>query len=293
MSEALGQIDCKAPAKINILLKVLGKRPDGFHEIYSIMQAVNLFDDLSFTRIGEQVVLIECDDSDVPTGDCNTVARAFRLMKKTYSFEGGLRVRLKKRIPPGSGLGGGSSDCATTIRAICVLFEISLTGSEMARIGAAIGSDVPFFFSSGSALVRGRGEIVDNIDLPLDYSALIVVPNASVSTGDVYHGLKLGLTNEYLGNNFFVSTDIRTLADLSGLEYNDLEVAAEQCCPEIRRARQRLVACGFTRVSMSGSGSAVFTLIPFPGAESYERIKGFEWGDSRIFIVQPIRLAGV
>jgi 4-diphosphocytidyl-2-C-methyl-D-erythritol kinase len=161
----------------------------------------------------------------------------------------------------------------------------------MARIGAMVGSDVPFFFGTGSSVVRGRGEIVEHIDLPLGYIVFIVIPNAPVSTREVYDKLKIGLTNRSTGDRFSISSNIRTLADLSGLGYNDLEVVAERCCPEIREVRDTLVSRGFERVSMSGSGSAVFALIPISGSEEYERMRRSEWGDWRTFIARPILLS--
>jgi 4-diphosphocytidyl-2-C-methyl-D-erythritol kinase len=156
-----------------------------------------------------------------------------------------------------------------------------------------IGSDVPFFFSSGSAEVRGRGEIVEDVDLPLDYSVLIVFPGVPVSTRQVYASLKMDLTMSGEWDRFRVNKDITALADLLGLVENDLEESAIRCCPEVRKAREGLIARGFEHVSMSGSGSVVFALRPNRGATEREQTDAGKWGDWKVFVTQPIRLAGV
>lgn len=293
MAGIVDQVEYKAPAKINLCLKVLGKRADGFHEIFSIMQAVDLYDEISFARISGNDISIECNDPIIPTGSDNLISRAFQIMKNRYSFEGGLRVRLLKRIPPGSGLGGGSSNCAAAIRALDRIFNLGLASQEMSRIGGTIGSDVPFFFSSGSAIVTGRGEIVKNTDLPLKYSVLIVIPNVSISTHDVYSNLKLGLTRRNIRDKLRIDWDNSCLTDLMELLSNDLEEAVLESCPEVRSIRKWLTARGFEHVSMSGSGSAVFAIAPVRWVEEDTRVDQSKWGDWKVFTVQPILLTGV
>jgi 4-diphosphocytidyl-2-C-methyl-D-erythritol kinase len=293
MAGIVDQVECLAPAKINICLKVLGRRDDGFHEIFSIIQAVDLYDEMSLARTGGNNISIECNNPKIPVGADNLISRAFQIMKDRYSFDGGVRVRLLKRIPPGSGLGGGSSNCAATIRALDRIFSLRLTSQEMSRIGATIGSDVPFFFSSGSAIVTGRGEIVEDVVLPLEYSVLIVIPDVSISTHDVYSNLKLGLTWRNIRDKLKVDWDNSCLTDLVGLLSNDLEEVVLQSCPEVRRIRRWLTARGFEHVSMSGSGSAVFAIAPVRWVEEYKRSDQSKWGDWKVFAVQPIRLTGV
>lgn len=293
MAGIVDQVKYKAPAKINLCLKVLGKRADGFHEIFSIMQAVDLYDEISFARTSGNDISIECNDPKIPTGSDNLISRAFQIMKNRYSFEGGLRVRLLKRIPPGSGLGGGSSNCAAAIRALDRIFNLGLASQEMSRIGGTIGSDVPFFFSSGSAIVTGRGEIVKNTDLPLKYSVLIVIPNVSISTHDVYSNLKLGLTRRNIRDKLRIDWDNSCLTDLVELLSNDLEEVVLQSCPEVRSIRKWLTARGFEHVSMSGSGSAVFAIAPVRWVEEDKRVDQSKWGDWKVFTVQPILLTGV
>jgi 4-diphosphocytidyl-2-C-methyl-D-erythritol kinase len=293
MVEIVDQVECEAPAKINLCLKVLGKRADGFHEIFSVMQAVDLYDEISFTRTSGDDIFVECNDPEIPTGSDNLISRAFQIMKDRYSFVGGVRVRLRKRIPPGSGLGGGSSNCAAAIRALDRIFCLGLTSQEMSQIGATIGSDVPFFFSSGTAFVTGRGEIVEDINLSLEYSVLIVIPDVSISTHDVYSNLKLGLTRRNIRDKLKMDWDNSCLTDLLGLLSNDLEEVVLQSCPEVRSIRKWLTARGFEHVSMSGSGSAVFAIAPVRWVEKYKRTDQSKWGDWKVFAVQPILLTGV
>lgn len=293
MVEAVNSLDAKAPAKINLCLKILGKRPDGFHDIFSIMQAVDLFDEISFERTENSGITIDCDDPEVPQGDDNLIARAYHHMKDRYSLIDGLRVRLRKRIPIGSGLGGGSSDCATTIKVINTLFTLSLSQSEMSKIGALLGSDVPFFFSSGSAMVQGRGELVHNIEIKRDFFVVIVVPNVHISTHHIYSKLRLDLTNKNIRGRFHVNQDSLGYSELTGLLGNDLEEVVVRDCPEVRRVRDDLAACGLENVSMSGSGSAVFALAPVRRMEEYKRMIRSKRGGWKVFVVCPIRLTGV
>jgi 4-diphosphocytidyl-2-C-methyl-D-erythritol kinase len=293
MAETVESLEARAPAKINLCLRVLGRRPDGFHDIFSIMQAVDLYDDLSFERMPGGGVTIDCNDPAVPLGDDNLIAQAYYLMKDRCSLTDGLRVKLRKRIPIGSGLGGGSSDCATTIKAINKLSTLSLSKGRMMEIGAQLGSDVPFFLSSGSAIVEGRGEVIRDIEIIPDFSAVIVVPEVHISTGDIYSRLRLDLTNENMRGRFTINQDSLGLSELTGLIGNDLEELVVSDCPEVRRVRDDLAACGLENVSMSGSGSAVFALAPVRRVDEYKRMIRSKRGGWKVFVVCPIRLAGV
>jgi 4-diphosphocytidyl-2-C-methyl-D-erythritol kinase len=287
------QIELTAPAKINLCLRVLGKRPDGYHEILSIMQAVDLCDEISFALVEGDDISIECNDPEIPTGADNLISRAFHAMKDRYSFAGGLKVKLLKRIPSGSGLGGGSSDCAAAIRAANKIFGTRLSRRDMSQLGAELGSDVPFFLSSGSAIVRGRGEIVEDVELPLDYGVLIVVPNVAISTDEVYSRLRLGLTKGNTPDTLKVSRGKYGLADLTALIGNDLEQVVCECCPEVGTIKEGLSARGLEHVSMSGSGSAVFAVVPVRWVEERIGIIGKKWGGWKVFAARPIRLIGI
>ena len=292
MAETVDRISCKAYAKINLCLRVLGKRPDGYHDIFSLMQAIDLCDDISFKRIDEEAIKIKCNDPDVPTGDDNLIARAFLAMKRKYSLSGGLDVRLHKRIPAGAGLGGGSSDCAAAIRAVDEIFQLSLTSSEMVQIGASLGSDVPFFFSSGSAVVTGRGDIVRNIKLPLSYFILLVVPKIHISTKAIYSKLKMNLTKKSSANRLKLYQDKIDMAKMKGLAGNDFQDIVFHGYPEVRKVKDSLSGWGLTNISISGTGSAVFAVAPKKEIEGCAIPELKNRGDWQVFITQPILLIG-
>jgi 4-diphosphocytidyl-2-C-methyl-D-erythritol kinase len=146
-----------APAKINLVLEVLGERDDGYHEIRSLVQTINLCDVLSFEPADE--IAFECTEASLQTSD-NLVVRAAELLREISGYQKGVKIKLEKRIPWGAGLGGGSSDAATTLSALNRLWELKLKASELIELATRLGSDVPFFIHGGTALIEGRGERV-------------------------------------------------------------------------------------------------------------------------------------
>ena len=189
------KLEIKAPAKVNLFLEVLGKRPDGYHDINSLFQAVSLYDELVFSITDSPGVTIELTgDTSLPTGDENLVSRAYNIVKGTFNLPRGLHVNLDKQIPIAAGLGGGSADGAAAIIACNLLFDLNLSQARMARLALGVGSDLPFFFSGGQALVGGRGEMVKPTDFPTNYTLVLVTPGQSVSTAEAYDLLKMDLT---------------------------------------------------------------------------------------------------
>lgn len=176
-----------APAKINLSLRILGPRADGFHEIETLMAPVSLYDELTITA-GDASGEIEftCDDSILPTGDDNLVVRAAGLFLKTVQSAVGLKIHLKKAIPHGAGLGGGSSDAATTLLGLNELLGTRLNETELSQIAAQIGSDVPFFIYQSAARCTGRGEIVKPLRLARSIPLLLLKPGFGVSTPGAY-----------------------------------------------------------------------------------------------------------
>lgn len=267
MAESVDKVTARSCAKINLTLEVLRKRDDGYHEIRSLMQAIDFCDEIEFERTDVGAISIECNRDDIPTNDDNLIAKAFYFLKDRYGIPGGLKVKLRKRIPPGSGLGGGSSNCATTIKAMDEMFGLGMSRDDKMRLGAELGSDVPFFLGSGSSVVTGRGEIVKDLKLPLDYGVILVLPDVSISTRNVYNSHRIGLTKKIRAGRFSIQHNTTGTSDLFGLVSNDLEEAVFRISPEIRAIKSVLVSSGLDCVSVSGSGSALFAL---------ERIQGFE-----------------
>jgi len=257
----LPMLSLRAPAKINWFLKIIRKRDDGFHDIVSVMQCVNLYDELTFEH-ADTLELIS--DMDIPPVD-NIVYRAAAHLKKRTSYRKGARITLTKNIPHGAGLGGGSSDAACTLLGLNRLWGLNLNKVEMLSIAAAIGSDVPFFLDGSCSLVEGRGEKLSPLKMNSSVVLLLVKPSISVSTADAYASFDRSrtekLTKKAIDIKLLVQVFIRQDFNLYGrLPDNDFEqvVAAEY--PVIRKIKTQLLNSGAIISAMTGSGSAVYGL---------------------------------
>ena len=177
----------RAPAKINLSLKILGPRSDEFHEIETLIAPISLYDELKIERrTSKQGIEFRCNDPSVPQGDDNLAVRAARAFLKKIKIKSGVVIELKKKIPHGAGLGGGSSDAASTLMALNELFEAKLTREALAKMAEGIGSDVPFFIFQSAAICRGRGELVSPIKLRKPLFILLLKPQFGVSTAWAY-----------------------------------------------------------------------------------------------------------
>ena len=246
-------------AKINLHLRVLGKRDDGFHEIFTVFQTVSLADELSF-KPSDAVELI-CDDASVPVDDSNLIIRAANFLRDR-GLKLGARITLTKRIPMGGGLGGGSSNAAAALVGLNRLWSLGLSTEELARVGAELGSDVPFFLTGGTAIGMGRGVDLEQIrDLAAPYM-IVITPDAHVSTAAAYAELGAeSLTNTDLNRILRVCrSEAGSLDFLRSALINDLEPTVFAAFPEIGRAKQRLTELGAHRALMSGSGASVFRI---------------------------------
>jgi 4-diphosphocytidyl-2-C-methyl-D-erythritol kinase len=180
-----------APAKINLRLEIKGRREDGFHEIETLMVPISLSDRLIIERdTGSETVNFTCDDPSLPKGDDNLVVRAARLFMTTAKMPCGVKIILEKKIPHGAGLGGGSSDAATTLLGLNELFRATLSTATLLELAAQIGSDVPFFILQRAAVCRGRGEVVTPATLPGEFKLLLVKPEFGVPTSWAYRRWK-------------------------------------------------------------------------------------------------------
>jgi 4-diphosphocytidyl-2-C-methyl-D-erythritol kinase len=174
-----------APAKINLSLKILGRQSNGFHEIETLIAPISLSDELNIEKQGKRIDF-RCDDPSVPAGDDNLVVRAANAFLQQTKLKGGVSIELKKKIPHGAGLGGGSSDAAATLLALDWIFETHLSQRDLAEIGSTIGSDVPFFIFRSAAFCKGRGETVVPVKLPRPLSILLLKPHFGVATKWAY-----------------------------------------------------------------------------------------------------------
>jgi 4-diphosphocytidyl-2-C-methyl-D-erythritol kinase len=247
--EGITMLSFASPAKVNLFLQILGRRPDGYHEIASLFQAIDLRDFLHFTLADNDV--LECTHPDIPTGPNNLVWKAVALFKKKTNLQFNLHIKLEKNIPIEAGLGGGSSNAATTLWAINQLLGSPATNDQLMLWAAEIGSDVPFFFSTGTAYCTGRGELVQSLDPLLNQTIWIAKPKWGLSTPSVYQKvnpetLRKSDPQEYL-QQF-----------LLGYPYyfNDLEKPAFEVLPQMRQFKDELKEEGFKTVMLSGSGSS-------------------------------------
>jgi len=249
-------------AKVNLSLDVLGKRPDGYHAIESVMQTISLHDTLALTfPDGSGGVRVTCDMPGIPTGEGNLAYQAAAMFFERMEIEQALDIHIEKRIPPEAGLGGGSSNAAAVLRVLGSAFSVQRSG--LPELAAQIGSDVPFFLVGGMAFVRGRGEIVEPLpDMPTRW-LVIVKPAFGVSTSWAYRRLdELAATREQPT----ASSRIRNCIEKEGcrelprLLSNDLELPAIERHPEIGNIKKALMEAGASASLMCGSGSAVFGL---------------------------------
>ncbi|HEX5412238.1 MAG TPA: 4-(cytidine 5'-diphospho)-2-C-methyl-D-erythritol kinase [Terriglobia bacterium] len=255
-------VQARAFAKINAGLRVLAKRPDGFHEIRTIYQTVSLAD-----RVDVHIsprhngISFECDREELGPGRDNLVYRAAKLWQRARGFKGGIRLRLEKRIPVGAGLGGGSSDAAVTLLALERLTGNRLCLSARLELAANLGSDVPLFLLGGRVLGCGRGEEVYPLtDLPARH-CLIVFPGFSVSTADAYRELGMRLT-EGKEDRRISSLGKRPPFPLEawGPAENDFERFVFARWPELARVKRQLIRAGAETASLTGSGSALYAV---------------------------------
>jgi 4-diphosphocytidyl-2-C-methyl-D-erythritol kinase len=262
-----------APAKINLSLRVLGKRADGFHEIETLMAPLTLADGLTLEKTGAGIELT-CSDTTLPAGDDNLVVRAARAFLGTTQRRDGMRIHLEKNIPHGAGLGGGSSDAASTLLALDELFETKLGTQRLAEIAATIGSDVPFFIHRSAALCRGRGEIVEPRALPQRLPLLLVKPPFGVPTPWAY--------GKWAGS--LELDDISyTAQSFGGVEFvNDLERPVFEKFIFLALLKRWLLAQPETGAAlMSGSGSTMFAVLREESAcEALRSRVVAEFGDS-------------
>jgi len=313
-------VTLSAPAKINLFLNVGLTRPDGFHEILSLIQAVSLCDILTVARssVDDTLALSGPFTSGLSVTE-NLVLQAVHELRKVVPTLPPVSIKLEKNIPHGSGLGGGSSDIATTLKAANILFSLELDSTALAGIASKISSDAPFFFSTGSALVSGRGEIIHPLSIPLDYWLAIVMPGATMSTREAYVALdSAGIPSLTLpkpapiiatysslrlavqlvgelrscGNDFegvfcrdsnIESGDTVKRAGVAGHLIGDTgrgdDIAAIRAC---------LLEAGAKIVRLTGSGSAVYGIFTEPlTPATTAKLRRDGW---QVFVTRPLRL---
>jgi 4-diphosphocytidyl-2-C-methyl-D-erythritol kinase len=247
------RVRARCPAKLNLFLEVLGRRPDGYHDLSTVMVPIDLFDTIEVVE--SKRFSLEVDGPPLP--GTNTVEKAFRAVAKRRKIPG-VRARLVKGIPAGSGMGGGSSDAAAMIEALDELFDLDLDRHEVA---AEIGSDVNFFLERGPALCTGRGERIAPLASRTRIHAVVVWLRFSLSTADVYRNVRRFLTRRPRDvMNFLNRFDEGKTDALGRALFNRLESAAFDLHPDLGRCRRELARRPFAGTRMTGSGSALYGL---------------------------------
>ena len=280
----------ESPAKVNLRLEILRKREDGYHELKTIFQKISLNDTLHFSLKKSKGISITTNHPDLPLGKTNLVYRAAHSILRKSNYKGGVAIQVEKRIPLGAGLGGGSSNAATTLKALNQLLETNLSRNELMELGLEIGADVPFFLLKGAALGLGIGERLKKI-IVSDLWFVLIYPNLEVSTKWAYQNFDKSLSEptqsrlqpssrkaQRLANQrFHINLDkfLKTPEGVSQILFNHLEAVVSKEYPQIDVMKKMLFAAGAVGALMTGSGPTVFGL--FPGervaTKAYEKIE--------------------
>jgi 4-diphosphocytidyl-2-C-methyl-D-erythritol kinase len=260
----------KSHAKVNLRLEILKRREDGYHELRTVFQKISLHDTLRFSLKKEKGISIVADHPKLPLGKKNLVYKATQSMFKVCGYRGGVHIEIEKKIPLGAGLGGGSSNAATTLMALNQLLGMNLSQRELMEIGLGIGADVPFFILKGAAIGSGIGERLKEEELPrLRY--VLIYPNFEVSTRWAYQHFVL--TNQQFHIN--LHRFLKTPQEISRILFNHLEEVVSKRYPEISLMKEYLLSAGALGALMTGSGPTVFGVFPEArsAARAYERVK--------------------
>lgn len=265
-------LHARSPAKINLALRILGKRDDGFHEIRSLVSGVELFDRLTFRRTDSDPVALRCDDKSLPVDDANLVIRAAHLLRERTGAEWSTSIELEKNIPVAAGMGGGSGNAAVTLTALNRIWKTDFSDDALAEMGAEIGSDVPLFFHLPTAEISGRGEIVAPVSMAWQGWVLLVFAGCTVSTPEVYRHSK---SADWSGQNESVFAELKsatTASEVSALCFNDLERSVFRVAPRVEEMCSAIRSAGAKQVRVTGAGQTAFVLFDDPGeAEDLRR----------------------
>lgn len=283
-------VEIKAPAKVNTYLQVVGRRPDGYHDLEMVMVPLTLADHLTLTLLPSGIELeVEGVSDPGMQGKGNLAYRAAKALFQEAGAKGGVRIRLKKNIPVAAGLGGGSSDAAAVLRGLNRLLGLSWPPSRLASIGGRLGADVPFFCYGGPAHVRGTGDRVEPLGGFPDVHFLLVNPGFSVSTPWVYNQWDLQWDLRLTGQNqgATVRPLFRVVSDVVASLHNDLETVTIPAYPEVAKIKNELLDRGAIGALMSGSGPTVFGVFDDRRASDMAQA-GLAKGKRRVYAAQSL-----
>lgn len=272
-----------ACAKINLFLNILKKRQDGYHELETILQKIQLYDTIYLEPQDDEIEL-ECKEVG---GVENLAYKAAMLLKQELRIKKGVKIKIKKNIPIAAGLGGGSSDAATTLIGLNKLWNLGLSQNELLDLAAKLGADVPFFiFDEGLALGTGIGTIITPLPPLPEFWIVLICPKFKIYTTKIYENLNFMLTNKHI-NSKMIRTAIKegNIDKISQLLYNTLEEVVIPQYPIIKRLKEELLSAGALGALMSGSGSTIFGIAKtkLSAISIYNKLKG---GDVLIFVTK-------
>lgn len=284
-------ISLKCPAKLNLFLDVLEKRPDGYHDISTIYEKINLSDEIILTTRPDGLIKIFCSDPDVPLDSSNLCYKAAQVLQQDYMIPDGVDIEIKKHIPVASGLGGGSSDAAGVLIGLNKIWNLGLDQERILSYAAKVGSDVSFFVENKKfAIGSGRGEIIKGLNFnPKGLYHILVAIQDQLFAKDIYSDLSLGLTKEK-GDINILPLALKS-SDTKGIRegmYNALEKVVEKHCSAVIKVKKTLIDLGVKKPMVSGSGPAVFALTD--SQQEAEKIVGqlSKEGKWRTYVVTTI-----
>ncbi|YCA43724.1 4-(cytidine 5'-diphospho)-2-C-methyl-D-erythritol kinase [Bacillus sp. JZ8] len=271
------KLSMKAPAKINLSLDVLGKRPDGFHEVEMIMTTIDLSDRIELEDRYDGKIYVSSHNRYVPDDQRNLAYQAAQLLKERFKVSRGVTITITKIIPVAAGLAGGSSDAAATLKGLNRLWNLGLSVDQLAEIGAEIGSDVSFCVYGGTALATGRGEVIQHIDHPPKCWVVLAKPELGVSTAEVYRNLNLKNIDHPDVHGMVNALKEKDYDKMCNLVGNVLETVTLNLYPEVSQIKEQMIKFGADAVLMSGSGPTVFGLVQYDSRMQrvYNGLKGF------------------
>ncbi len=281
-----------SPAKVNLRLEVLGIREDKYHNIFSIIQPISLYDEV-FLEVekGGDGIRVDCNHPQVPSNRDNLAYRAAEAFVQRTGFKGKIGVEIRKKIPVAAGLGGGSSNAATVLKGLNDMVGEKLTFEDLQVMGSKLGADIPFFLLGKNSLATGIGEILKEIDIP-KFWYVIINPGFPVSTREVYQDENLNLTKKKVDINIpSLAKSLKTPSLIKRLLYNDLEKIVFKSYPGLRDIKRLLVERGAAGSLLSGSGSTVYGLFFGKGhaRKAYELLlKDSEKNNWTIFLAQGL-----
>ncbi len=249
----------RAYAKINLGLQILKKRDDDYHDIETVFHLIDLYDEIHF-EAHEGDILLECDHPEVPKNSSNLCCQAADALRQRIGKRFGVKIILKKRIPIGAGLGGGSSDAGAVLRGLPKFWNIAVDEQTLHEIALSLGSDVPYFLRSETAVATGRGEILEYFDFALPHWIVVAYPKIPISTAWAYRNFKF---NEYLKRENLKQLLLENISELRvwvNKFRNDFEPLIFRTHEEVMRVKESLYVSGADFALMAGSGSAVFGL---------------------------------